>query len=82
MTMAYHTQTLHPKKDLSISVWLFMQGYHVHSLPPKVTLYTPDRELYGRTDTYTPGLYRARGYVLDRRFFDPFMWGIGIRYQS
>jgi len=81
MTMAYPTHTRHYKKDSPISVWLFMQGYHVHSLPPKVTWYTPDREFSGRTDTYTLGLYRGKGYVLDRRFFDPSIWDNEITHD-
>ena len=81
MTRPNHTHTRHYKKDLPISVWLFMQGYHVHSLPPKVTWYAHGREFSGRTDTYTLGLYRGRGYVLDRRFFDPSMWDNEIRHD-
>ena len=81
MTPTNHTQTIHYKKDLPISVWLFMQGYHVHSLSPKVTWYTPDREFSGRSDTYTLGLYRGRGYVLDRRFFDSAMWDNEITHD-
>ena len=81
MTQPNPTHTRHYKKDLPISVWLFMQGYHVHSLPPKVTWYTPDREFSGRSDPYTLGLYRGRGYVLDRRFFDPSMWDNEITHD-
>ena len=58
-----------------------MQGYHVHSLPPKVAWYAQGREFSGRTDTYTLGLHRGKGYVLDRRFFDPSMWDNEITHD-
>ena len=81
MTMTSPTYTPTNKNSIPISVWLFMQGYHVHSLPPKVTWYAHGREFSGRTDTYTLGLYRGRGYVLDRRFFDPSMWDNEISHD-
>ena len=80
MTTTYQTQTIPNKNSIPISVWLFMQGYHASSLPPRVTWYTPDRELTGRTDTYTLNLYRAKGYVLDKRFLDPMMWDTQVTH--
>jgi len=74
MTTTYQTQTIPYKKDLPISVWLFMQGYHASFLPTRVTWYSLDREFSGRTDNYTLTLYRGMGYVLDRRFLDPMTW--------
>ena len=80
MTPTNHIQSIHYKKDLPISAWLFMQGYHVHSIPTKVTWYTPDREFSGRTDTYTLDLYRGKGYVLDKRFLDPMIWDSRVNH--
>jgi len=79
----YHVHSLQSKVTWYTpeSVWLFMHGYHVHSLQSKVTWYTPDREFSGRTDTYTLSLYRGRGYVLDRRFFDSSMWDNEITHD-
>jgi len=55
--------------------WLMAQGYRTSTLPPVVTWYTKDgRELRGRTDDYTLGLYRAKGFVLDRKYLDPQLW--------
>ena len=54
--------------------WLIAQGYRTSTLPPVVTWYTKDRELKGRTDDYTLGLYRSKGFVLDRKFLDPQLW--------
>ena len=81
MTMTSPTYTPTNKNSIPISVWLFMQGYHTSSLPPRVTWYTPDREFTGRTDHYTLTLYRGKGYVLDRRFLDPSMWDNEIRHD-
>ena len=81
MTQPNHTQTIHYKKDIPISVWLFMQGYHARSLPPRVTWYTPDREFTGRTDNYTLTLYRGKGYVLDKRFLDQGMWNTQVAHH-
>ena len=39
-----------------------------------MTWYTKDRELKGRTDDYTLGLYRSKGFVLDRKYLDPQLW--------
>jgi hypothetical protein len=63
------------------TVWLFMQGYHASGLPPRVTWYTADRELQGRTDDYTIELYRKKGFVLSKRFLDPELWK-GLEYQG
>ena len=54
--------------------WLIAQGYRTSTLPPVVTWYTKDRELKGRTDDYTLGLYRSKGFVLDRKYLDPQLW--------
>ena len=55
--------------------WLMAQGYRTSTLPPVVTWYTKDgRELRGRTDDYTLGLYRAKGFVLDRKYLEPQLW--------
>ena len=55
--------------------WLMAQGYRTSTLPPVVTWYTKDgRELRGRTDDYTLGLYRAKGFVLDRKYLDSQLW--------
>ena len=54
--------------------WLIAQGYRTSTLPPHVTWYAKDRELKGRTDDYTLGLYRSKGFVLDRKFLDPQLW--------
>ena len=54
--------------------WLIAQGYRPSTLPPIVTWYTKDRELKGRTDDYTLNLYRAKGFVLDRKYLDPQLW--------
>jgi len=54
--------------------WLIAQGYRLSTLPPIVTWYTKDRELKGRTDDYTLGLYRSKGFVLDRKFLDSQLW--------
>ena len=72
--MINHTQTIHSKKRMPRDVWIFMQGYHGSSLPPRVTWYSLDREFTGRTDNYTLDLYRGKGYVLDKRFQDPRLW--------
>ena len=63
------------------AIWLHMQGYHASGLPPRVTWYTPDRELQGRTDDYTLELYRKKGFVLSKRFLDPELWK-GLEYQG
>ena len=54
--------------------WLIAQGYRTSTLPPVVMWYTKDRELRGRTDDYTLGLYRSKGFVLDRKFLDSQLW--------
>ena len=54
--------------------WLIAQGYRTSTLPPIVTWYAPGREFRGRTDDYTLGLYRSKGFVLDRKFLDPQLW--------
>lgn len=55
--------------------WLVAQGYRTSTLPPRVMWYTKDgRELMGRTDDYTLNLYRAKGFVLDRKYLDPQLW--------
>ena len=54
--------------------WLIAQGHRTSTLPPVVTWYTKDRELKGRTDDYTLGLYRSKGFVLDRKYLDPQLW--------
>ena len=54
--------------------WLIAQGYRSSTLPPIVTWYTKDRELKGRTDDYTLNLYRAKGFVLDKKHLDPDLW--------
>ena len=60
--------------------WLIAQGYRPSSLPPIVTWYAIDkndgreRELRGRTDDYTLNLYRAKGFVLNRKYLDPQLW--------
>ena len=60
--------------------WLIAQGYRISTLPPIVTWYLIDkgtgkeRELRGRTDDYTLNLYRAKGFVLDRKYLDPQLW--------
>ena len=60
--------------------WLVVQGYPPSSLPHIVTWYAIDkndgreRELRGRTDDYTLNLYRAKGFVLDRKYLDPQLW--------
>ncbi len=55
--------------------WLVAQGYRPSTLPPIVTWYRRDgSELRGRTDDYTLGLYRAKGFVLDRKYLDPQLW--------
>ena len=55
--------------------WLMAQGYRASTLPPWVTWYRKDgSELRGRTDDYTLGLYRAKGFVLDRKYLDPQLW--------
>ena len=57
--------------------WLLAQGYRLSRLPFKITWYTIDkvsgkeREFISRTDDYNLGLYRSKGYVLDRKFLDP-----------
>ena len=55
-------------------IWLFMQGYHEASLPPMVQWYAKGRTFKGRSDSYTLGLYRGKGFVLDERFLDPMLW--------
>ena len=62
-----------------MSVWLFMQGDHANSLPPRVTWYPHDREFIGRTDHYTLNLYRGKGYVLDKTFLDQGMLNVQVR---
>jgi hypothetical protein len=55
--------------------WLIAQGYRSSTLPPIVTWYRKDgSELRGRTDDYTLGLYRSKGFVLDRKYLDPQLW--------
>ena len=60
--------------------WLMAQGYRLPTIPPVLTWYVTDRntgkdrELKGRTDDYTLGLYRSKGFVLDRKFLDPQLW--------
>ena len=78
MTSPTYTPT--NKNSIPISVWLFMQGYHTSSLPPRVTWYSVDREFIGRTDNYTLELYRGKGYVLDRRFLDPMTWDARVNH--
>ena len=74
MTMTNQAQATQAKKRMPRDVWIFMQGYHSSSLPPRVTWYSLDREFIGRTDNYTLDLYRGKGYVLDRRFLAPMLW--------
>ena len=80
MTITNHPQTIHSKKGMPRDVWIFMQGYHTSSLPPRVTWYSVDREFIGRTDNYTLDLYRGKGYVLDRRFLDPMTWDSRVNH--
>ena len=54
--------------------WLIAQGYRLSTLPPHVTWYTKDRELKGRTHDYNLNLYRAKGFVLDRKHLDSNLW--------
>ena len=55
--------------------WLMAQGYRTSTIPPWVTWYRKDgSELRGRTDDYTLGLYRAKGFVLDRKYLEPQLW--------
>ena len=80
MTMTNHTQATPDKNRMPRDVWIFMQGYHSSSLPPRVTWYSLDREFIGRTDNYTLDLYRGKGYVLDRRFLDPMTWDSRVNH--
>ncbi|MQF49066.1 hypothetical protein FIM08_04125 [SAR202 cluster bacterium AC-647-N09_OGT_505m] len=80
MTMTNHTQATQPKNRMPRDVWIFMQGYHTSSLPPRVTWYAPGREFIGRTDNYTMDLYRGKGYVLDKRFLDPMLWDARVNH--
>ena len=80
MTMTNQTQAIHSKKGMPRDVWIFMQGYHRSSLPPRVTWYSVDREFIGRTDNYTLDLYRGKGYVLDKRFLDPMTWDARVNH--
>ena len=81
MTTTYQTQTIPNKNSTPNSVWLFMQGYHSTSLPPRVTWYTPDPEFSGRTDNYPLDLYRGKGFVLYKLFLDPSMWDNEIHHD-
>ena len=74
MTMTNHPKATQVKNRIHRDIWIFMQGYHSSSLPPRVTWYAPGREFTGRTDNYTLDLYRGKGYVLDKRFLDPMLW--------
>ena len=78
--MANHTQATQSKNRIPRDVWLFMQGYHASSLPPRATWYAPGREFIGRTDNYTLDLYRGKGYVLDQRFLDPMTWDARVSH--
>jgi len=80
MTITNPAQAIHSKKGMPRDVWIFMQGYHTSSLPPRVTWYSMDREFIGRTDNYTLDLYRGKGYVLDRRFLDPMTWDSRVNH--
>jgi hypothetical protein len=80
MTITNPAQAIHSKKGMPRDVWIFMQGYHTSSLPPRVTWYAPGREFTGRTDNYTLELYRGKGYVLDRRFLDPMTWDARVNH--
>jgi hypothetical protein len=80
MTMTNLAQATQPKNRLPRDVWIFMQGYHSSSLPPRVTWYAPGREFTGRTDNYTLDLYRGKGYVLDKRFLDPRLWDSRVNH--
>ena len=68
--MTNHTQATQAKNRIPGAMWIFMQGYHTSSLPPRVTWYAPGREFTGRTDNYTLDLYQSKGQVLDKRFLD------------
>ena len=78
--MTNHTQATQAKNRIPGAIWIFMQGYHSSSLPPRVTWYAPGREFSGRTDNYTLGLYRGKGYVLDKRFLDPMLWDSRVNH--
>ena len=80
MTMTNQAQATQSKKSMPRDVWLFVQGYHGSSLPPRVTWYAPGREFIGRTDNYTLDLYRGKGYVLDKRFLDPMLWDSRVNH--
>lgn len=54
--------------------WLIAQGYRSSTLPSIVMWYTKDRELKGRTHDYNLNLYRAKGFVLDRKHLDSNLW--------
>ena len=78
--MTNHTQATQPQNRIPRDVWIFMQGYHTSSLPPRVTWYAPGREFTGRTDNYTLDLYRGKGYVLDKRFLAPTIWDARVNH--
>ncbi len=80
MTVRNQPQATQHKNRMPRDVWIFMQGYHTSSLPPRVTWYSVDREFIGRTDNYTLDLYRGKGYVLDKRFLDPRLWGSRVNH--
>ena len=61
------------------------------TIPHIVTWYLIDkntgreRELKGRTDDYTFNLYRAKGFVLDRKYLDPQLWNeleYGVKFPG
>ena len=80
MTMTNHAQATPDKNRIQMVIWLFMQGYHSSSLPPRVTWYVPGRDFTGRTDNYTMDLYRGNGYVLDKLFLDPRLWDSRVNH--
>ena len=79
MTAIQYAVPPHLKKGVVVEKtrkpdWLIAQGYRTSTLPPIVTWYAPGREFRGRTDDYTLGLYRSKGFVLDRKYLDPQLW--------
>ena len=51
MTITNHPQAIHSKKRMPRDVWIFMQGYHTSSIPPRVTWYSVDRDFIERTES-------------------------------
>lgn len=61
----------------SIDVWLTMQGYHRHNLPPRITWYGyQGREYMGQTDPYTLSNNRRKGHVLHKDYLNPDKWQV------